>query len=363
MYANNAESLFLSGFFRATIGKFNADGSLAWVRELGRGAARDPLVRNDQIIELEDGSYLISGSKNGKAYVWRFDDNVNLNYSKEYRQLLAGRAAAADDGGYTLAGTQQEHITLYKHNKADENVSVQTLDLTGQVEALHSTSQGGYLLGTSEGVYEINSNGDILWIYELSGVRQAIPTADGGAAVISGGKLLKLGSSIDRLEFDSPDYSLIEGQTLDTVLTAVYGGERKVVANLNQVVLSSDDESIVTIDPEGNITGQKLGSTYIRAALNGAEAVARVHVFKTHKSLQLDSSEYQINVGQPIDLIVTYFEGASRSNVTTESSFSTSDPSVAVVDEDGKLIGLHQGQTILKATYNGLEASAIVDVY
>lgn len=362
LYANNTEG-WLAGFFQVNAGKLDAHGSKQWSRGLGSGGAMSPLLHADQIMELTDGSYLISGYKDGRTYIWRLDADVNLIQSKEYPSLTASKAVATDDGGYVLAGTELGLITLYKNNASDENISVQALALTGQVESLHTTSKGGYLLGTSKGVYETNSSGDLLWSYEDSGIRKAIPALDGGTAVISGGKIIKLGGSIARLEFDSHSYSLIEGQTLDTVLTAVYGSERKTVTNLDQVVFSSDDESIVTIDSYGNITGHKVGSTYIRATWTGLEAIAEVHVFNTYQALQLDSNEYSVNIGEPIDLAVTYLEGASQFDVTRESAFSTSDPSIAIVDIEGNIIGLKRGQTILTVTYNGLEATAVVDVY
>lgn len=134
-------------------------------------------------------------------------------------------------------------------------------------------------MGTSQGVYQTDSSGGILWGYEVSGLEKAIPTSDGEAVVLAEGKVIKLGN---------------------------------------------------------------IGSG---------------------QSLLLDSSEYSVNIGQPIDVVATYFEGVKQLNVTERSSFRTSDPSIAYVDQEGNIIGVKRGRTVLTVTYNGFEAKATVDVY
>ncbi|MOA13335.1 Bacterial Ig-like domain (group 2) [compost metagenome] len=86
-------------------------------------------------------------------------------------------------------------------------------------------------------------------------------------------------------------------------------------------------------------------------------------MFNTYTNLQLDDTEYSVNIGQPLDLVVTYQEGANFTNVTTSSSYSTSDPSIAIVDQEGNIIGLKKGRTTLTVTYNGVHTTATIDVY
>lgn len=356
----NTTEVYLADFSKTTVGKMEANGENRREKTIASGRFTYPYAQ--QILELKDGGYLVAGGKDQKFYTWSLADDFTIVDEQGHAALSTGRAAATADGGYTLAGTQQGYITLYIYSSHQEP-NIVPLALTGQVRSLYETAAGGYLLGTSQGVYQTNSSGEILWQYEASGLSKAIPASDGGAVVLAEGKVSKLGSGLETLEFDSDSYSLLEGQTLDTVITAVYGKDRIVISNLGEVTFSSDDESIATIDSYGNITGHKSGLTTIRAVLDGKAGSAQVYVFKMYKSLQLDSSAYRVNIGEPIDVAVSYYEGASRSIVTGESVFSTGDPSIATVDEAGKLIGLKRGQTILTAAYNGLEAKATIEVY
>ncbi|GAA0134370.1 hypothetical protein YSY43_12100 [Paenibacillus sp. YSY-4.3] len=362
LYANNTEG-WLSGFFQVSAGKLDADGGRIWGSGLGSGGARNPLLHASQIVELAHGGYVVSGNRDGKYYLWRIDAAGKLISTIDLTPYPEGKAAATADGGYAFAVQWENSISLFKYNANDQFAYIRLMPSNEKVLSLYATEGDGFLYGTSQGVYKTDLQGDVQWSYGISGLREAIPTSDGGAAVIAGSKVLKLGGSIVRLEFDSNGYGVLEGQTLDTVLTAVYGSERKVVTNLDQVVFSSDDESIASVDSAGNITGHKLGLTYVRAVMDGLVAEAKVHVFKLYKALQLDSSEYSVNIGEPIDVAVTYLEGASRKNVTRDSIFSTSDPSIAFVNEEGNIVGLKRGKITLTASYNGLETTAIVDVY
>lgn len=273
LYLNNTE-VYLADYSKTSAGKMDADGNVQIEKTLASGRFTSPYAR--QILELKGGSYLVVGGKDQILYTWRLAEDFSIVDEQEYTELSTGKAAATADGGYTLAGvTQQGYVRLYENSGHQESNVVQ-LNLTGQVRSLYETAGGGYILGTSQGVYQTDSDGNILQVYEVSGLDKAIPTSDGNAVVLVEGRIIKLGSV---------------------------------------------------------------------------------------QSLQLDSSEYSVNIGQPIDVIVTYFEGAAPLNVTKESSFRTSDPSIAYVDEEGNLIGVKRGRTMLTVTYNGLEAKAIVDVY
>ncbi|GAA0134377.1 hypothetical protein YSY43_12170 [Paenibacillus sp. YSY-4.3] len=368
LYANN-----LGGWFtphdRAFAGKVTVQGETIWSTKLA-----DTFVSfgyySDRLIELMDGSYLVDGhyGYERNQYVWRLDAEGQILGSQEYQGLLSGAALATDDGGYVIFATDAEtnEVVLIKNTASDETELYLSLSFKGEVKSLEEAADGGYLVGTTEGIYKVEENGNIQWQRTLSGLIKLAPTTDGGAAVIAGQKLLKFKGANgeapleDGLSFDSNAYSLVAGQTLDTVVTAVYGGVKSNVSG--QAVYTSDDESIVTIDEDGNLTSHRLGQTKVRAVFNNISAEATVFVVRTYTAVLLDSAEYSVNIGEPLDLIVYYQEGNKLENVTAESNFEVSDPSVARI-EDGHIIGLKVGRTALKVTYNGIESAAIVDVY
>lgn len=350
-------------------GKLDSQGRTLWERALKKTGPMFPTL---SIQHTENGLYTVVASDGNKLDIWNLDDAGNTTWSKGYDELRSAVAIQIQGGGYAIASVDNREVFLTFTDPFGNRQWTQSYGLQLGANSVEQTADGGYLLATGRGVIKTDRNGAIQWSHlkDQNWVIQTVQTRDGGLIYLTeNGTMTKLsatqspGDTITELAFDSDSYSLLEGQTLDTVLTAVYGGERGVLTKLNEVHFTSDDESIVTIDSQGSITGHNKGSTHIRAEIDGVKAEAEVYVFNTYKALHLDSSEYSVTVGEPIDVVVTYLEGANHSNVTRESAFSTGDPSIAIVDAEGNLIGLKRGQTTLTVTYNGLEATVIVDVY
>lgn len=328
-----------------------------------------PVVKAKKFEQLENNNYLVIGSTGSMLKAWRLDSNGSVSWSNYYSDISSyqGAVTAEGDGGYSIAGTNNANEVVWIKNDADNNeILRQTLPFHGSVRSLVKAADGGYWFGTTQGLYKTDVNGNVQWSHPINFLSQVIATKDGGAAVVVKGKLLKFkaeGSTPgqETLSFDSSQYTLTLGQTLDTVVRTRSGST--VTDVTYQANFSSDDASIASIDQSGNITGLQPGKTQIRATWNGIEATANIIVFNTYTNLQLDDTEYSVNIGQPIDLVVTYQEGDQFTNVTTSSSYSTSDPSIAIVDQEGNIIGLKKGRTTLTVTYNGVHTTATIDVY
>jgi peptidoglycan/xylan/chitin deacetylase (PgdA/CDA1 family) len=79
--------------------------------------------------------------------------------------------------------------------------------------------------------------------------------------------------------------------------------------------------------------------------------------------LRLDSEDYSLVVGEPLDTVVTSVSGNQKVDVTKNSTFSISDPTIASVDRMGTITGLKRGETVLTATYNNMKTTAKIYVY
>ncbi|MNI34883.1 Bacterial Ig-like domain (group 2) [compost metagenome] len=356
------------GFSSADAGKLISNHSTDWQTSLGSAGPRGPFIRANNIEELGGNNYLVIGSIDHKLQVWRLDSTKTISWSNNYPNLSSvGDIVAEADGGYSIAGTNATNqIVLIKNDANNNEIFQQTLSFGGELKSLVTTADDGYYFATTEGLYKTDASGNVQWSQSINNLSQVITTKDGGAAVIADSKLLKFnnGGSIpetESLHFDSSLYTLTVGQTLDTVVNARNGST--VTDVTYEANFSSDDDSIVSIDEFGNITGLQSGKTNIRATWNGKEAQATVIVFNIYTGLRLDDTEYSVNIGQPIDLVATYQEGDQFTNVTTSSSYSTSDPSIAIVDQEGSIIGLKRGQTTLTVTYNGVHTTATIHVY
>ncbi|WP_164515078.1 Ig-like domain-containing protein [Paenibacillus lentus] len=367
LFAQSTDSLN-TGSFHTAVGELSSAGDMIFRKIIGGGGPSASFYQANKIHELANGGYVIEGDIEGTVRVWMLNSQREIVWTNTYSGLTGGEVIANADGGYMIAATNENDEVVFIQNDANnQEEQRQTLAVKGKVISLDRAADG-YLFGTTQGLYKTNINGEILWFQALSGLQRIYSESDGSVLVIAKGNLLKFGAggnhespSLEYLKFDSPSYSLGLEQTLDTVVTAVYGNTSRNVTSL--VHFSSDDESIASIDASGNITGHRFGQTHIRAIWSGQEAVARVYVWPLSTSLYFDSDEYSVNIGEPLDIEVTYRFGSNFTQVTQFSSYSSSDPSIAYVDSEGNIIGLQRGRVTLTATYSGFEATAIVDVY
>ena len=122
----------------------------------------------------------------------------------------------------------------------------------------------------------------------------------------------------------------------------------------------SSDTRVITVDPSGEITAQGVGSAEITAtATNGMKESVTVQVYQPAESISADVEELTMVVGESNTLEVT----VSPANTTHSISWSSSDPSVAVVDEAGVIQALSEGETMLTATCDGVSRGIALTVY
>lgn len=119
---------------------------------------------------------------------------------------------------------------------------------------------------------------------------------------------------------------------------------------------SSDDPSVVTVDSQGNMKAVAQGSASVTVkAHNGVGCTLPVTVGEEPSSITVSKKAVAYN-GYPLYLDVTDDTGACQ-----EFYFTSSDPDVVRVDEDGSLHALKKGSaTITCTSYNGKSAECRV---
>ena len=164
----------------------------------------------------------------------------------------------------------------------------------------------------------------------------------------------------------------------DTQQFKVYGylntGHKVDITTLTELVSSKTD--IAEIDFTGLATGYEEGVTGIIATfedpVSGKELVDRglLTVVDDDSVIPADpgtielTPEYSaIMVGENQSYKVEYIKAdGSRLDVTSTSSYSSSNTSIASIDSTGKAIGIEEGQVTITATYDGKTDTAILDV-
>lgn len=361
-------------------GKLDSSGQPLWEKVLPYGDSTGLWYIADAFIQQGDSGgegYVVSAGNRERSYVWRLSDSGDITWSKRYSGMYTSYAIESRGGGYTILSSEYHSDTVLRKTDASGNVlwSQNYGVLQAKGVDVEQTDDNGYLISMSRGVIKTDEAGNMQWskwLGESDWVLRVLQAGDGGILLMTeSGGLTKLSSPnpqeevLEALTFDSESYSLSVGDTLDTVVTAVYSsGEYRNVTG--QAAFASADPSILSIDGEGNMTGHRKGQTTVTANYSGYEAVATVFVYGSSApaaQLLLDSEDYSLVVGQTLDTVVTYQAGQHINTVTRDSVFTVLDPSIVHVDEEGNISGLKKGRTTLIVNYNGMEARATIDVY
>ncbi|MCD8287100.1 MAG: Ig-like domain-containing protein [Clostridia bacterium] len=125
---------------------------------------------------------------------------------------------------------------------------------------------------------------------------------------------------------------------------------------------TSTDETVASVSEDGLVTGFTAGTTYIYATADGVNSVqVAVTVSEpepTVESVVIDSSNIELNVGEYTTLTATVTM-SDGSTYTGEISWTSSESTVASVDEDGIVTALAAGTANITATAGGVTSEAI----
>ena len=134
-------------------------------------------------------------------------------------------------------------------------------------------------------------------------------------------------------------------------------------ATNKNITWSSADESIVTVDENGIVTAVNFGTTIITiTSQSNPDVVATCEVtvlYHPVTGITISHSSAKIKVGETLQLTATVNEDASEKQVI----WSSSDESVATIDNDGLITGIHYGTvTISVMAKNEPEVISTCDV-
>ena len=161
----------------------------------------------------------------------------------------------------------------------------------------------------------------------------------------------------DGVSLDQPVLSLTPGTTASLVVTI------DPVNWIGQVIWSTSDAAVATVDQNGTVTYVGQGSCIVTASAAGVSASCTVTcteptvVAPGESTIVVDcygweSDDFTLSVDETIPLTVTGGDGANY-------SFEMKDTSIATVDQNGKVTGWKEGKTTLYIT-SGTETVEII---
>lgn len=158
----------------------------------------------------------------------------------------------------------------------------------------------------------------------------------------------------------------VQSITLDVnELTLEFGGTRQLVATLipagsAEIIWSSENPSIVSVDSEGNLTALKVGDSVITAQTpDGKSASCSVRVVNSSVSIVFDPAEVTMNKGAKLELHPIITPAEYQDTYT----WTTSDRLVVQVSSSGVLTAKGIGTATVTVTgASGITASIKVTV-
>ena len=121
---------------------------------------------------------------------------------------------------------------------------------------------------------------------------------------------------------------------------------------------SSSDSSVVTVDTAGRMTAVSTGEATVTGSGDSTSVVYEVTVKKAPTSVKLSPEKATLEAGETNQFTVKLSSGAGGGY-----SFTSSQPAVAQVSDDGTVTALSAGKTtVTVTTYNNLTATATLTV-
>ena len=127
------------------------------------------------------------------------------------------------------------------------------------------------------------------------------------------------------------------------------------------VVWTTSDAAVASVDQNGKVTGMALGDAVVRAALSSDKSISadcKVKVISTVPSttLSLTSKDATVEVGRTVTLI------AAVSPATTPLYWISDSNDIATVSQAGVVLGVRAGKTTIRVTTGSLSDDCAVTV-
>ncbi len=247
----------------------------------------------------------------------------------------------------------------------EDNVSVKkgdSLNLIAVVKPSELSSSKLTWTSSDSSVVTVDENGKITGLKEGT-VAITVTSSNGKTATC---KVTVTNDSVDveEIVLNPKNVNLKVGET--SQITSKVLPEN---ATNRELVWSSSDSSIVTVDDKGVIKGVKAGTATITVKTKDGKVVSTVKVTIENvptptpmviESVQFNEDNVSVKKGNSLNLVVVVKPSELSSSKLT---WTSSDSSVVSVDENGRITGLKEGTaTITVTSSNGKTATCSVTV-
>ena len=300
-------------------------------------------------IDFKNEKKVVAETVYGGSLYQFFDDKMTWEEAKQICEDMGGHLVtitSAEEQQAIMSVIPNETTSVgyfiggYSNNGIPCWVTEEPFEYTNWLEGEPNNSNG------SENVYELYRNSG-----ELLGKWNDCASNAAGRGFIC--------------EFDVDEVTAIS--LSETEISMGLGRSKHIEVSLSPeeghfpaVVWSSEDEGVVTV-ADGTITAVGYGTAKICAECGGKQADCTVTVVKPIESISLDVSQKNLFKNETCKLEVSYFP--TDANETTEIVWTSSNPQVVTVSEDGVVMAHSAGTAeILVTLVSDMNIQAVCDV-
>lgn len=231
------------------------------------------------------------------------------------------------------------HVSSIEISEADATLYIgESLTLSAEIKPSNATYNSIEWVSSNNNVVTINDNGYVTAV----GKGEATVTAksDGKEAKCHFTVLVPLTG----LSFDQSSLTLNKGAS--ATLTVIKTPSDATLRG--EIVWTSSDKSVATINADGLVTAIDKGSANITASVDGCTATCKVtvNVIVPVSSITLNQGSLKLKQNETAQLVATVGpEDANDKTVT----WSSSDTSIATVDSTGLVKALKEGTAVISA--------------
>ena len=261
-------------------------------------------------------------------------------------------AESADGVKAECKVTVEKKVSAIELSESEKTVFVcDTFTITATVKPEDAFNRTVTWSSSDPSIATVDENGTVTAIAK----GEAIITAESADGVKAECKVT-VEKKVAAIELSESEKTVFVGDTF--TITATVKPED---AFNRTVTWSSSDPSIATVDENGTVTAIAKGEAIITAeSADGVKAECKVTVEKKVSAIELSESEKTVFVGDTFTITATVKpEDAFNRTVT----WSSSDPSIATVDENGTVTAIAKGEAIITAeSADGVKAECKVTV-
>ena len=264
--------------------------------------------------------------------------------------------ATTEDGGYaaTCKVTVTEKIIPVTSVTLDKDKLELDKGTTAQLKATvlpeNATYKNVTWRSSNESIATVDQNGKVT-AKSVENATVTVTTEDGGYMAICKVTVIEKVIPVTSVSLDNDRLDLIEGGTGQLTATVLPDD-----ATNKNVAWKSSDESIATVDQNGNVTAKTSGNATITVTTEDGSKKDTCEVTITEKAVPvtgvtLDKDRLELDQGTTTQLKATVLpENATNKSVTWKSSTE----SVATVDQNGNVKAVSEGiATITVTTEDG----------